>query len=329
MAKNVNKIKWRRLTTRIRSGKFVPIISNRIFFPNEQKLITAWADEIEYPYPEQHALNLASVAQYHSVSEEDELAAKEDFLLFSKEQLLDHEQTKANGKADFFETLADELEEISLSETAARLNYPQFENEFENPLVILASLPLPIYITTSYYDLIEQALRKAGKKPRTEICYWKDQFNDIPSVFEEDPDYQPSEEEPLVYHFHGIDGYPSSLVLTEDDYLDFLVQVSMFRDTVPARVRQALVDSSLLLLGYLLDDWDFKVMYRGLINPARASLRILNLAIQISPEDEAKYGENSEEVQDYLEQYFEKDGFSIYWGTPQAFTQELWQEWAD
>ena len=67
---------------------------------------------------------------------------------------------------------------------------------------------------------------------------------------------QPSKEQPLVYHLHGFDQYPESLVLTEDDYLEFLVAISSDKgrntDPVPKPVREALVESSLLLLGHSL-----------------------------------------------------------------------------
>ena len=37
--------------------------------------------------------------------------------------------------------------------------------------------------------------------------------------------YRPGRDQPLVYHMHGFDEYPASLVLTEDDYLEFLVAI--------------------------------------------------------------------------------------------------------
>jgi hypothetical protein len=56
-------------------------------------------------------------------------------------------------------------------------------------------------------------------------------------------------------------------VLTEDDYLDFLVKVSWDNTVIPPRIAEALTDSSLLLLGYHLQDWDFRVMFRGSDQP--------------------------------------------------------------
>jgi hypothetical protein len=40
-----------------------------------------------------------------------------------------------------------------------------------------------------------------------------------------DENHRPSPTEPLVYHLHGFDQVPPSLVLSEDDYLEFLVAI--------------------------------------------------------------------------------------------------------
>ena len=58
-------------------------------------------------------------------------------------------------------------------------------------------------------------------------------------------------------------------MLTEDDYLEFLVDVNLGRgddkrDSVPAQVRKAL-SSDLLVLGFSLNSWAFRALYTGLI----------------------------------------------------------------
>ena len=92
----------------------------------------------------------------------------------------------------------------------------------------MADFDLPIYLTTSYHNFIEVALKRAGKEPRTEICRWHKGLESIPSVFD-DEDYEPTKDEPLVYHLHGSDLHPESLVLSEDNYLEFLVAISVHK----------------------------------------------------------------------------------------------------
>ena len=107
--------------------------------------------------------------------------------------------------------------------------------------------------------------------------------------------------------------------------LDFLVKVSLDTEAVPKRVAQALADSSLLLLGYQLYDWDFRVIFRGLIAAKRASRRLLSMSIQLTPDQVGI--RDFEEAQNYLEQYFDKANFDIYWGDTRSFTRELWEQW--
>jgi hypothetical protein len=324
-----NRVDWRTIIRRIKSGKLTPIISDRIYFPGSNTLIRDWAGEIEYPYPVGRNTTIPQLAQFLSATSRDDLTAKEDFLDFSKQYLLKTVRENATPEQEnFLDTLEDELYDISYSQAAERANFPKYEEESENPLRILAELPIPIYITTSYYNFLEKALKEAGKEPRTEICYWYDELDDVPSIFENDPDFQPSSEEPLVFHLQGLDEYASSLVLTEDDYLDLLVKVSEDIEAIPRRVAQALVDSSLCLLGFRLDDWNFKVIFRGLIKSKRDSRRRLSLSIQFQPSKTIKEEDvDPKDIENYLERYFDKANFDIYWGDALNFLQELWQNW--
>jgi hypothetical protein len=329
MAESRNDLDWKTIIRRIKGGKFAPIISYQVtshHFRDSLAVVRAWADEVGYPLADRD--NLARVAQYASLIGRDALAAKEDYLDFLKRRLL--ERAKAELEPDetqfFLKTLEDELLDLSFSEVAARLGYPAYDNDLDNPLRILAELPLPIYLTTNFATFMEDALKAAGKEPVTEVCYWNEDFaDDVPSVFEQDPDYEPGIEEPLVYHVHGLDAHPSSVVLAEDDYLDFLVTVSQDADAIPTRVSQALTDSSLLLLGYQLQGWDFKSIFRSLITTKRSSRRLLSLSIQLMPDRELV--EDHESAQEYLERYFDKANFEIYWGDAQQFMKELWEKW--
>jgi hypothetical protein len=324
-----NETDWRTIIRRIKTGKCTPIISSQVsghHFTEQDHIIEEWANHLRYPIHNEYS-DLPRVAQYATVTGRDILAAKEGYLDFLKERLL----KKARGQPgpepnDFLDTLEDELIDLAFSTVAARLGYPAYENELDNPLRILAELPIPLYITSDYCTFIEEALKTAGKAPRTEICYWhEDLLDDVPSVFEEDPDYVPSETEPLVYHFHGLDTCPSSLVVSEDDYLDFLVNISQDSEAIPRRVAQALTDSSLLLLGYQLRGWDFRVIFRGLITSKRASRRLLSVSIQLSPE--AEDVKDAAAASAYFKQYFGNLNFDIYWGDTQSFLKELWAQW--
>jgi hypothetical protein len=415
---SISRTDWRAIVRRIADGKVTPFISDRAssaHLPGQNGLLQAWADDIAYPMVS--SFSITRLAQYLSTVSDD-LAAKEEYLSFAKRFLVKSVAPQTNGFG------RSELLRTNLSTLAVDLGLLAVAKEPAHPLYVLANLPLPIYITTSYYTFLEEALRGAGKAPRTEICYWRDElraspssgagsgvnplarvreliaerFDDeelrtlcydldvdydslaaagkggkareliayldryqrveelvvlgrrqrpdidwnmgapepgaadygtdgVPSVFDLDRTYEPSAQEPLVYHLHGLESVPASLVLTEDDYLDFLVRVSWDNTVIPPRIGEALTDSSLLLLGYRLQDWDFRVLFRGLINRKRSSRRLLSLAIQLSLDQEDAEVRSMEEAEEYLEKYFDKANFKIYWGQTEEFIAELWSYW--
>jgi len=311
------------IAERIRSGKVVPVIGNSIgndlIFGGHDNLIGAYAKYTNFPLDDR---NLARIAQFISVIDEnitDPRVLKEDYINFVKNKLFDRAES-GNITPDILAELEEEFDDVTFSEFAERLGYPRFEQGIDDPLLTLAGFPLPIYLTTCYHNFIEAALRRAGKQPRTEICHWHKGLEGIPSLF--DDDYQPTEDEPLVYHLHGFDSYPGSLVLTEDDYMDFLVAISQNigreADPIPRRVRQAMADSSLILVGYGLRNWDFRSLFWGLIKPR--PIQQTSVSVQLLPDDVEKH---------YLQTYLSEFEFKVFWGTIQEYTGTLRQALAE
>ncbi len=315
-------VTWQQtIMDRIKAGKVVPILSHGVDYDlvlgGHAALVEGYAAYTQYFLA--NPSDLAAIAQYKSVTADnltDAWALKADYLNFIKNRLFDLAQSQG-APADALAEVEEQFDDLSLANFAERLGYPRFEQGPLDPLLILAELPLPIYLTTGYHNFIEIALRRAGKEPRTEVCRWHKGLESLPSVLSDD--YQPSPEAPLVYHLHGFDAYPESLVLTENDYLDFLVAISqeMGRgtDPVPRRVRQAMADSSLMLLGYTLSSWEFKSLFWGLIKPR--PLQHTSVSIQLQPGDEEKR---------YLQEYLRREAkFEVYWGEIQQYLQEIRQ----
>src|SRR5258708_2955176 len=105
-----------------------------------------------------------------------------------------------------------------------------------------------------------QALKHRHKSPRQELCRWNSVSRKQPSIFDS-TGFVPSKDEPVVYHLHGHDKLAESLVLTEDDYLDFLSSLARDQLLIPARIQEALTQSALLFIGYRLADWSFRVLF--------------------------------------------------------------------
>ena len=79
----------------------------------------------------------------------------------------------------------------------------------------------------------------------------------------------------------------------------------MSRDTdrIPKRIRQALSDSSLILLGYDLRSWEFRTLFWGLIK-FRPPIKQENVSVQVAPDDTEKL---------YLDKYLSEARFRVVW----------------
>src|SRR4051812_48608032 len=103
---------------------------------------------------------------------------------------------------------------------------PDFTDPCE-PHRALADLNLPLYMTTNYDGFMAEALRERARAPVQEACKWNNSpsLKKAPSPLWSDAAFEPTPANPVVFHLHGYFGLPESLVLTEDDYLAFLVAV--------------------------------------------------------------------------------------------------------
>jgi hypothetical protein len=198
-------------------------------------------------------------------------------------------------------------------------------NQIE-PHQVLAELDLPVYITTNPNNLMAEALEDAGKAPRVAICRWYEEAESTPDVFDREPAYVPSEDQPLVFHLYGHSSDLDSLVITEDDYFDYLIGVTKNNELIPEDVRSNLVNSALLFLGFRLDDWNTRILFRSIMSGEGRwrRRRFAHVAAQILPDEDRI--EDPERVRRYLEEYFEDANITIYWGSVEDFVRNLQQD---
>jgi hypothetical protein len=190
---------------------------------------------------------------------------------------------------------------------------------------VLASLNLPLYLTTNFASFMLEALSALQRKPTRELCRWNERLDALPSIFEERGDYEPTPEEPLVYHFFGTDNEPDSVVLTEDNYFDWLVKVSAEPERVPLVIQRAMTNTQLMFLGYSMHDIEFRVIMRGLIATRGQRRNFKHVAVQLDVDDVKV--ENIESVQAFLQQYFQDAEINVYWGSTEQFIAELKEQW--
>ncbi|MCO5189841.1 MAG: SIR2 family protein [Anaerolineae bacterium] len=332
-----NSISWPLLLRALRGGKAIPLIGNMVSMEHmfgQLDIGEAWAAAVKFPFRDREP---ERIAQYLSVLSGYEVEAKDQYLDFLKTLLFRQAQTEQpNGTPNpFLDTLKDELPRLTVSKSAERLGFAVFKNEPDNPFSILAKLPFPIYLTTSYHTLLEDALRAVGKTPRQGIYSWSDDLEGYAQQLPFDPMQSREElleqriQNPLVFHLHGIDSDSASLVLAEDNFFEFFEHISHDLERaqgLPPEVQQAMALSSLIMIGYDVHSWPFRVVFRGPVRAILNQKQPPGLSIQMKPQPEAGI-EDVEAVKRYFDVYFSNNRFNIYWGDVQSFTRELWTQW--
>ena len=330
---------------RISDGNVIPIVGNSVQFEqifgsptadskskagsasiNEQ-LAEIWAQEVGYPLTD--TFDLARVALYNRVISDDSEHAKRRYLTFLKTTLLDMfgQDPEAAGIVDDLRTRINALSFADIVQELGATAYPTLD---EDPLRLLARLNLPIYVTTSYFDFLERAIIAEGRTPHTQVCFWSGDELNVAPEHRYDSKLEPSQAQPLVYHLFGLEKYPRTMVLSEDDYLAFLVEVTrapnQTNPVIPLYMSEAFRSKSLILFGYQPHDWDFRVVFRGVVKPGLTALRSFGLILQINPEQDSMG--KQEEAQNYLKEYFQEADFKVEWGNVEQYVQNLWKEWS-
>ena len=193
---------------------------------------------------------------------------------------------------------------------------PDFDAPGE-PHAVLAELPIPVYMTTNYDDFMVAgaAARREAPAPRAlpleRAPAPRRRASSIGRRVRAD-----ASTNPVVYHLHGTLDLPESIVLTEDDYLDFLVAVSRRRGRCcRPQIQGALASTSLLFLGYRLADSNFRVLHRGLVASSPPGLRRLSVTVQLPPR-------RLRHARAYLARYFNAMSVSVYWGDASEFARD-------
>lgn len=310
--------KWPALLRSIRAERCTPILGfgllEAMLGGSRHDIAQRWAETYRYPLSPDKREELPQVAQFLSVNQ-DRNFPRDELIEYLRRGL--QQRYRADLPAELLTARVPLAQIWQVIGTQRRAANPC------DPHRVLAQQPFPIYITTTPDDLLVDALRAAGKDPQIELCPWNE-YVEMSSAGT-GADYHPTPERPLVYYLCGRVIELDSLVITEDDYFDYLVGVTGNKDLIPAAVRRKLADTALLFLGFELDSWDFRVLYRSLMGQegrGRRS-RYAHIAAQIDPEGGRLI--EPERARKYLEQYFQNADISVYWGSAEDFLGELHQ----
>lgn len=189
----------------------------------------------------------------------------------------------------------------------------------------LASLNLPLYLTTTHDPLLESALRSQGKNVRAIEPRWVAREGQ-PQWPIDSP--RPSPSDPVVFHLNGIAGTDAQLrniVLTEDQFFQHLVRLARDKEwALPTDVLGAVGSHALLFIGFHSTDWSFRVLLQGLLPAFEPSGKRMVVGVQLDIADQ----ERRKKAYDYLEDYLLKEHETeVYWGTPEEFVSDLLSRW--
>ncbi len=310
--------KWPALAQSIHDGQCTPVLGPGLWEPlfgSTRQIAKRWAESYHYPMAPHERESLPQVAQFLAVNQARG---------FPYNQLVQYHTKSLQDR--FGEILPPELQQdqISLDKLIQFVGAEYRNRQALESYKTISKLPLPVFITTNVDNLIADALREEGKDPQIVLCPWNEYVEQMPSSYHADPEYVPSPERPLVYHLFGRLNEIDSVVLTEDDYFDFLIGVTSNNKLIPPAVRRALTDTALLFLGFQIDDWDFRILFRSILSRQGGGrrARYAHIAAQIEPE-EGRIVE-PHRARRYLENYFSKGAdISIFWGSAGDFLREL------
>lgn len=308
---------WDAMLTSIRKDNFVPFLGPEItrgLLLSREQIAHLWFANYQ-GFPLDERTDLPAVAQFVE-TKKGRGVPQEDLVSLLIQDLIEREQVKERER----------MQSLSLSQVIARIAERHFDGDPDEPHRILASLPLSTYLTTNYDSFLYEALRWKGRNPRREICSWREPVPDLPADYKDSLVGKP--DSPLVLHLYGHDERTSSMVLTEDQHLDFLRMVSRDRERLTDKLRQKLTQSMLLFVGYDVRRLDCRVLLWGVI----ASLRHLyaerdRIAIlQIEPETDPQ---RAHELKVYVQECCRGLEIKVFEGKSREFLKALRYRWEE
>src|SRR5215212_4213935 len=172
-------------------------------------------------------------------------------------------------------------------------------------LSALAALRFPLVITTNYDNLYERAIdavnkekaiaaaRAAGQgvdeqaieaatRGQYDLCIYS-RDKKVPTI---DCARKLDPERPYILKIHGDIGVSSSIVITDEDYIHFVMRMS---DTEPhhpigPNVATHLIENNILFIGYRLTDYNLRLLFKTLRWKKDVSEIPTSFAIDLKPD---------------------------------------------
>jgi hypothetical protein len=324
---------WPAIIDSVNSKRCTPILGPGLvegMIGSERELATMLADTFHFPLSKRDREDFPQVAQYIAVDQSKVLVDRRLVTLMC-ERMQTRYGDALSSDAREVKVMQEEAEkQVEWCETMlSQVWRYRREHDPPEPHEILARLPFKLYLNTNLDSLIVEALQLCrGQRPDVAMCRWDDFSVSERSKYDINHEYKATMQNPMVYYLFGRLGVEHSYVTTQDDYFDALIGMTKPYH-LPTDVSTALTNSSLLFLGFQVDDWKFRVLFRFLQRLEGSTLlrKHSHVAVQIDPEEQRFVDPRA--AKRYLERYFglREAKISIYWGSAEDFTRELWDEY--
>ena len=295
---------WQRLIRRLQQGKGTLFIGTESGFPgvlSRRELAQKLTEQYSCPWP-RGSYDLAKVTQYISTTQDPLEPA---------------------------EKIAEILEKLS----------PPPLDDPSNGYRLSAELPFKIYVTTTMDPHLLSAMKRVSlpRDARERLCQWNDTFDESRCLL--DQDYDPTAANPLIYRLYGEARTPASMVLTEDDFLDFLVRATSdppvqsasqpaAQPVIPQVVKASIASGPLIFLGYRFEDLEFRVLVRVILQQLKRNPAQNHLVLLVGEEGDLD-AERIQQLQNFYSKYCAKAPRHIRtcWVSATQFLQELKVQW--
>jgi hypothetical protein len=303
---------WETICTKVNEGLFVPIVGPElpeVVFGSNRDLAEKLAAKYNFPLSPNDSGDLEKVTQYavHTKAPRKDLV--DDVFRFVAMQV--REKFKAESAAEpntrkLIQTIVDKM-----------------SKDANNPYQIIATTldRASIYVSATPDPLLAMFLTNPERTPVELSVDWQQGLRSKPTLDEEAQ--APTPQRPLVFYVFGNRIDDKTWVLTEDDYFDYLIRMSKL-NLMPATVGTALVERSLMFLGFPLDDWKFRILFRMILALGGSTMirDTKHVAVQVNPDETTLADANR--AKRYLEKYFGTEAnLDIYWGTATDFLRDL------
>jgi hypothetical protein len=297
---------WQTITTRTKTKRCVPVLGPDCLEPlwgSTMQIAASLAKQYRFPLEEHLSESLPAVAQF---IRQDQDAAEYDIAL-------DAYLTQRCPGAPPGDTVWERLSAAGKQRRASGAT---------DVHQLLAALRYPVYLTGCVDRLLEDALEEAGRKATSDFARWNESLRDI----EQYPKVEaaPTADNPFVYHLFGDCTVPESMVLTEDDYTDYMLGINTPQASrlTPPFIDAALAGNALLLIGYHFKYRSFQIVLRNTLNRLKEKRlpKMMWVGAQMPPDPDRYL--RVDDARTYIEKTVGAD-LKIYWGGVQEFIADF------